>query len=97
MVFNVCVLQVELVDLKRPYCARSGDTPRADTDPTSPRAVESSAAVDGQAAHTKPTLPPPDGFDVEDDGYLAPLLPASDVRDDEVAIATTAARSGATR
>ena len=50
--------------------------------------MESSAAVDRQAAHrgcghqaahTKPTFPPPDGFDEEDDGYVASLLLANDV------------------
>jgi len=64
-------------------------TPRADAGPdVAEEAVESSAAVDRQAAHrgcgqqaahTKPTFPPPDGFDEEDDGYVASLLLANDV------------------
>jgi transposase InsO family protein len=45
-------------------------------------AVDRQAAHRGcgqQAAHTKPTFPPPDGFDEEDDGYVAPLFLANDV------------------
>ncbi len=73
--------------LKRHHCARSGGHLELTWDQTVAQgAVESSAAVDRQAAHRgcgqqgKPTFAPPDGFDEEDDAYLAPLPPANDVR-----------------